>query len=111
MMKTIDKKDALKEHIAALKIKQAEELRDLKLEFHSMVEKLNPLYLIKNTFKNLTADPEIKSSLLGSAVSIASHFIAKNTFLSRFQLPIKNILGNVLQTVVNKIIPTRRRLS
>lgn len=109
-MKTIDKKDVLKERITALEIQQSEELRVLKLEFHSIAEKLDPLYLIKNTFKNLTADPEIKSNLLDSAVSMTSHFIARSTFLSRFQTPIKNIIGNVLQTVLNKISPTNPRL-
>lgn len=110
-MKTIDKKDALKERITALEIKQAEELRDLKLEFHSIAEKLDPLYLIKNTFKNLTADPEIKSNLLDGAVNMTSHYLTKIPFLGRFQQPIKNIIGNVLQTVLKRIGPTRPRIS
>ncbi|MCF6129606.1 hypothetical protein L1S35_07975 [Flavobacterium sp. AS60] len=110
-MKTIDKKNMLKERITALEIQQTEELRILKLEFHSLAEKLNPLYLIKNTFKNLTADPEIKSNLLDSAISMTSQFIAGNTFLNRFQTPIKNIIGNVFKTILNKISPTSPRIS
>lgn len=110
-MKTIDKKDMLKERITALELQQSEELRILKLEFHSLAERLNPLYLIKSTFKNLTSDPEIKSNLLDSAVTMTSHFIAKNTFLSRFQTPIKNIIGNVLQTFLKKISPSKQRIS
>ena len=101
----------LKERITALEIKQAEELRILKLELQSIAEKLDPLHLIKSTFKNLTADPEIKSGLLDGAVNMTSHYLTKIPFLGRFQQPIKNILGNVLQTVIKKISPSSPRIS
>lgn len=110
-MKAIDKKDMLKERITALENQQIEELIVLKLEFHSLTEMLNPLYLLKSTFKNLTADPEIKSGLLDGAVNMTSHYLTKIPFLGRFQQPIKNIIGNVLQTVIKKISPTRPRIS
>jgi hypothetical protein len=110
-MKTLQEKDFLLERITALEIKQTAELQQLKLQFHSTVEQLNPLYFVKNTFKKLTTDPELKSSLLDNAVSITSHYLSKNTLLGNFQKPIRNIIGNVIQTVLNKISPTKPKIS
>ncbi|QBZ98521.1 hypothetical protein [Flavobacterium sangjuense] len=106
-MKTPEEKDFLMERIIALEIKQKVELELLKLQFHSTVEQLNPLYFIKNSFKQLTAAPEIKSGLLDSAVNMTSQYLTRNPFLGRFQKPIKNILGNVLMTVLNKLSPKK----
>lgn len=111
LMKTLQEKDFLLERITALEIKQTAELQQLKLQFHSTVEQLNPLYFVKNTFKKLTTDPELKSSLLDNAVSITSHYLSKNTLLGNFQKPIRNIIGNVIQTVLNKISPTKPKIS
>jgi hypothetical protein len=102
-MKTLDEKDLLIQHIIFLERKQTEELSLLKLEFHSTVEQLNPLYFIKNTYKQLTAPTDIKSGLVNGAVTMTSHFLTQNSFLSRFQKPLKNILGNVVMSLLDKL--------
>lgn len=102
-MKTADEKDFLMQQIIVLERKQTEELRLLKQQFHSTVEQLNPFYFIKNTFKQLTAPTEIKSGLVNGAVSLTSHFITQNSFLGQFQKPIKNILGNIVLSALNKL--------
>jgi hypothetical protein len=106
-MKTIDKKVYLKERINALEIQQTAELYLLKNQFHTTIEQINPLNFLKNAISGIIASPDIKSDLLNSTINIASNFISKNTVLGVFQKPIKNILGNLTMTLLNKLSPKK----
>ncbi|WP_293875652.1 hypothetical protein [Flavobacterium sp.] len=106
-MKTINKMDLLVQRIIALENKQALELHLIKREFHDTVEHLNPLNFLKNTFKGFITSPDTKSHLLHNTIDLATHFIAKNRVLSFFEKPIKNILGNTLMFILNKISPKK----
>lgn len=97
-MKTITEAELLKEHIIHLQLKQAIELRQLKSQVHGAMDHLNPLA----SFFGSNDTSEIKTDLVGTAVNITSQFLFKNNLLSRFQQPIKRILGNWLQNFLNK---------
>lgn len=97
-MKTICEDKLLKEHIIHLELKQAIELRQLKSQVHGALHHLDPLA----SFFGSTTSSEIKTDLVGTAVNLTSRFLFKNTLLSRFQQPIKIVLGKWLRSFINQ---------
>jgi hypothetical protein len=96
-MQQINSTQELKEAILLLEIKQLEEARKIRDEFHHLYESLRPINLLKNSINSAIALPELKGNLLNLTLGHAAGFIGKKAFVRGSGNPVKNLLGNVLQ--------------
>lgn len=103
-MKIITSIDELKESILLLKMKQANDWCLLKEEFNTTYESLKPMNMIKNTFKDMASQPNLKTDVVNSLIGLATGFIAKKVFLGNSHNPFTKLLGIVLEiAVANKV--------
>lgn len=84
-------------------IKQAEcnkQGEALKQHFRETYESLKPINIIKNTFKQATSSPGLKTDLVNTTIGLASGFIAKKLFIGNSSNLITKLLGNILGSFV-----------
>jgi hypothetical protein len=103
-MKKINQTEILKETILLMKMKQAEELVQLKDQYHYTIESLKPLNLIKNAFGLMATSPEIKGNILNNIVGMTTGYLTKKVLLGSTHNPIKRILGTMLQFVITNLV-------
>jgi len=94
----------LRESIALLEIKQAEEGAVLKEQFKETYENLKPINLIKNTLHEFTSAPDLKGDLMNVSLSMAAGFLSKKVAIGNSNNPFKQILGTLLQMGVTSIV-------
>jgi hypothetical protein len=103
-MEKINQTEILKETIFLMKMKQAEELVQLKDQYHYTIESLKPLNLIKNAFGLMATSPEIKGNILNNIVGMTTGYLTKKVLLGSTHNPIKRILGTMLQFVITNVV-------
>lgn len=105
-MKKFNKNVLLDQKIAELSDKRDFELLDLKNQFNVVIESVNPINIVKQSFSSLYNSPEKKLNILELATSFAGGYISKKLLFGKSSSTIKNLLGNVFQygisTVINK---------
>ena len=101
-MKTIRQREVIVEKIYALRVKQEEDLDDLKQQFHATYESFKPLNLIKNTFREATTSPDVKNSFVDGALNIATGAISGNLLWGLTERPIKKILSTAFNFIKNR---------
>lgn len=106
-MEKINETTALRNSIILLKAKQAEELQLLKEQMHLTYETLKPLNLIKNTFKQAVASPEIKNGLVNNAIGLATGYLSKKVLVGATHNPFKKILGAIIEFSVASYVAKR----
>jgi hypothetical protein len=107
-MKNIDERAALIEKIAALQIKQSEELDGLKMQFKITSESLKPLNFIKDTFHDITSSPDIKVDFLNGAVNLATGLFSGNLLFKAAEKPIKSVVSTFFKFVVRKFTSKKK---
>ena len=103
-MKSITTYKDLKQEIALLEAKQAENAAALKEQFRITYDSLRPANLIISTMKELTASPDFKSNLLNTTLGIGAGFLTKKVIIGTTLNPIKQLIGFVLQTATTGIV-------
>lgn len=103
-MKKITSLIELKESILLLEIQQAYEGPLLKEQFKTTYQNLRPVNLIKNTFKELVAAPDLKGRLVNTAVSMVAGYLSKKALVGSTHNPLKKILGTVIQMEVTGVV-------
>lgn len=99
-MKNPDAAILLKQLI--LEKESEQKLRELLLkeQFRTTFESLKPINIIKNTLKQVVTSPEVKTTIINSAIGFISGFVAKKLFIGGSNNPIKKIGGSMLGTLV-----------
>ncbi len=100
-MKKHSPNDSLDEAIALIEIKRDKELIELKEQFNEILESLKPVNLIKDTFKAVSASPDLKNDIGKTALGVASGLLVKNILFRNSHNPLKIIASIVLQTVAS----------
>lgn len=77
MINTIDTESALRQAIARLEIRHAQEQAALKEELRVAFEGLTPANLIRTTMEEISMSKEIRSDLLQTSASLAAGFISR----------------------------------
>ncbi|MES2727231.1 MAG: hypothetical protein V4643_09030 [Bacteroidota bacterium] len=103
-MAKVDSIEQLKQRIALLTIQQANDERLLKEQFKTSFDALKPANLIKNTFRELSQEPDFKDDLLSAAMGIASGYISKKLAVGNSHNPIKQVLGMLLQVAITSLV-------
>ena len=103
-MKNRNETDALNELILAEELKHANDLEQLKDQFHLAYESIKPINLVKNLFHQATASPEIKSDLVSNAIGLGTGFLTKTLLLGFSHNPIKKVVGTVFEFAVANLV-------
>ncbi len=106
-MKNSREVEELRDKIALLKRQQETDLVLLKAQFHTTYESLKPINLIKNTFKEVVATPNIRSTLIKNAIGLATGYLSKKVLVGSSHNPIKKVLGIVLEFVVANVVANK----
>ena len=93
----------LKTAIQGLEYKQAHELSLLKEQVLITTESLQPLNLLKSSFKNIISSPGLKDTLLDTSIGLTAGYLSKALIIGASHNPIKKILGAVFQLGVSNV--------
>lgn len=104
MRKKISSVDEIRASIVLLELEQTYKRELVKIEFLETYEKLKPVNLIKNKIKSVLADPDLKSNLLTSAMSIAAGYLTKKAVVGQTHNPLKKLFGTLLQIGVTRLV-------
>jgi len=89
----------LKELIEAKEAEHKIEAALLKNHFRQTFESLRPLNVIKDTFKEVISSPDIRKTVVTSAIGFVTSFITKKLLSGSISGP----LPKVLKTIVEKV--------
>lgn len=103
-MEKITSSIELKEAILLLEIQQAYEGQLLKEQFKTTYQNLRPVNLIKNTFKELVAAPDLKGRIANTAMSLVAGYLSKKALVGSTHNPLKKMLGTVIQMGITGIV-------
>jgi len=99
-MKNKNETDALNELILFEEIKCANELAQLKDQFHIAYESIKPINLVKNLFHEATSSSEIKNNLLSNVIGFGTGFLSKKLLLGSSHNPIRKVFGTLFEFAV-----------
>jgi hypothetical protein len=100
----------LKDAIERLEARQAQEWILLKEQFLDTYESLKPLNVLKNTWRDVSASPDIKENFLGATLGLTVGHVARTLFVGASQQPLKKIFGTLLQAGVSNIVASNSGL-
>jgi hypothetical protein len=103
-MQKIDTQIQLNEAILCLELQQAESLDLLKEQSNIVFDSINPINIIKNTFKEVVASKEIKENILNTSIALAVGYLSKKVFEEESHSPIKKILGSALMFGITTVV-------
>jgi hypothetical protein len=103
-MKKITSETDLRAAILELEIKQAEQGKLLKEQFHLAYESVKPLNLIKSTFKEAVASGDLKDNVINASVGMTAGYISKAVFEGVTRGPLRKILGTALMFGIKTVV-------
>ena len=94
------------QHLEQLQMTQVQELKNSAgLLLHS----LSPVQLLKSTFKEVSATPNLKTAVLNTAMGIGAGFIGRKLYTGRSHSIISKIAGPAIQFFITNFV--RNKLS
>lgn len=94
----------LKAAIKQLEQQQAIEWPLLKEEFLKNVDNLKPINILKSTFKEAVALPDLKTDMINTAIGLTTGIVAKKIIIGKTFNPVSKLLGGLLELfVANKV--------
>ena len=103
-MQKIDTQIQLTEAILRLELEQAKSLDTLKEQSNMIFDSINPVNIIKNTFKEVVASKEIKENILNTSIALAVGYLSKKVFEEESHSPLKKILGSALMFGITTVV-------
>lgn len=103
-MKKSNHTETLKEAIQLLKLKQDQDLLELKDQYFYTYESLKPANLIKTAIGHLAHSSEFKANVLSNVVGLATGYLSKKILIGSTHSPVKRILGTLLQFVITTAV-------
>jgi hypothetical protein len=103
-MQKINSLTGLREAIFQLEIRQAEEAKALKEQFHLAYNSIKPINLIKSTFKEVAQSRELKDNIVNTSVGLSAGYLSKVLFQGASKNPLKKLLGSVLMFGITNLV-------
>ena len=92
-MKKIDSEIRRREAIVALESKQAEDKRLMKAQFQAVYEGMQPLNLLKKTFKTISETQDIKQDIINTSLGLGVGYLSKRILRDTSKKPSKKLIG------------------
>ena len=109
-MQEINSATDLRDAILQLESRQAEEGKMLREQFHLAYNSIKPINLIRSTFEQATASPEIKDTILNTTVGLTDGYLSKLFFEGATKSPLKKLLGTILMFSIKNIVAKNPRI-
>lgn len=109
-MQGINSATDLRDAILQLENRQAEEGKMLREQFHFTYNSIRPINLLRSTFEQATASPEIKDTILNSTVGLTAGYLSKLFFEGASKSPLKKLLGTILMFSIKNIVAKNPRI-
>lgn len=94
----------LQNKIEELEYTQTHEWLSLKDYFLSTYQALQPINLIKNTFRDVISKPNLITNVVVNGIGLATGILAKKVLIGSSRNPLKKILGFIVEIIVAKKI-------
>ncbi len=105
--------EQLDHKIAALKKLEKQQLLELRQSAQNVIHHLSPVNLLKDTVQKVTASPDLRLSVMDTALGIGAGILGKRLFVGRSSNLLKKTGGLALEFLlsnfVRKQIPLLRR--
>jgi len=103
-MQKITSTTGLKEAITQLSYEHALQGELLKEQFSITVDRLRPVNLIKDTFKDVVKSPDLISNVINTSLGLAAGYLTNKVFVGSHGGLLKRLLGNIIQMGVTTVI-------
>jgi hypothetical protein len=97
----------LREEIGQLKYKQVLQGQLLKDQFSNVIESLKPVNVIKSTFNDVVASPDLLGNVLNAAIGLTAGIFSKKVLVGSTLNPFKRILGTILEAGIATVVTTK----
>ncbi len=103
-MKKMTKTEALTQAISLLEKKKANDLYELKEQFHQVKQSLMPMNVLKSALHTVSQSHEARGNILNNMIGIATGYLSKKIVVRGSHNPLKMALGALLQFTVAKAV-------
>ncbi len=110
MMNPIHTAAELKAAIAALEIQQAEDVNQLKSQLLHTYDYIQPINLIKRTFREASGSRELKNQMITSSIGMALGYLSKTLYVGKSSNPVKNMVGAAIMFGVSDAISNNPKM-
>lgn len=102
-MQNITTVSGIKDAIRQLEEKQVVEGQEVKERFLAVVESVKPVNLIKSTFNDITASPDLVSNIVSTTLGLTAGYLTNKSLVLSTGGVVKKLLGTVLQFGVTSV--------
>ncbi len=95
-MQTINSLTDLREAIFILEMQRNDEANMLREKFHLAIDSMQPVNLIKSTFKDVVSSPDLPGHLLSTSAGLATGMLTRIVISSITKNPVKRLIGRAL---------------
>jgi len=94
---SVSSRKDLETRILELEKIQARQVLELKRSAVDIVESLTPANIIKSALKNVAQSPDIRTSVINTAIGIGAGFLGNKLIVGKSSNIFKRIIGSTLQ--------------
>jgi hypothetical protein len=87
----------LKAAILALEERKKAEEKMLAYTMHNIIENLKPINILKNSFRNISSSPAVRTNLVKGATGIVAGLLSKKLIVGASTNLFRRLLGNAVQ--------------
>jgi hypothetical protein len=103
-MQKVNSEQLLREAILQLEARQVYEQKILRDQFNITYERMKPVNLLKNAFKEVSESPELKNNVMNTSVGLATGYLSKVLFEGASHSPVRKLLGSALMFGITNIV-------
>lgn len=97
-------KITLRDTILELERQQAEEGKLLRQQFYTAYESMQPINIIKNTFREVAMSDDLKDNIRNTSIGLVVGYFSKMLFQSEKTSTLKKLLGSIILFGITNII-------
>ncbi len=101
---------SLKAAIEALELERSADARQLKSQLMLTYDHIQPINLIKRTFREVGSSRELKTQMVSSAIGMAVGYLAKSLYVGKSANPVRKMIGAALMYGVSDLISNNPEL-
>ena len=96
--------NSLESRILELQKLEALQTAELKMSGVNIVESINPSNLIKSALKDFSTSPDIRATVLDTAIGIGAGFLGRKFYVGGSKNIIRKITGSAVQFLVTNLV-------
>lgn len=93
--------------IELLRLKQAQQLSDIKQQYTVTSQSLKPSKIIAKTILDLSQEPKLKGTVSNSILSIMTGFLSRKAIVGNSDTFFKSIIGYIVQLTTTRIVSNK----